>query len=103
MELSIAQQIVLLILGAGITGAFGMWCWMRYLGYTRWATGHSDDWEEELYQRQKKRVLSIKTWASMKMDIPPKNCQRLNYHILVTYEELLQIWDKCDRIVDDLV
>lgn len=101
--MNLAQQIVLLVLGAGLTGAFGMWCVMRFLGYARWTTNHSDGWDEELYQKQKKRILSIKAWASQKMDVPPPNCQRLDYHILVTYGEMIQIWDKCDRIVDDLV
>lgn len=96
-------QIVLLVIGAGITGAFGMFCAMKALGYARWASGHSEGWEEELYQKQKKRVLSIKSWANDKMHLVPKPCQRLDYHILVTYEELLQVWDRCDRIVDDLV
>lgn len=101
--MNLYQQIVLLILGSGVTGAFVMWCLMKVMGYARWATGHSDGWEEELYQKQKKRILSIKTWTSLKMDIPPKNCQRLDYRILVTYEELLQVWDRCDRIMNDLV
>lgn len=101
--MTLPMQIVLLVIGAGITGAFGMFCAMKALGYARWSTGHSEGWEEELYQKQKKRVLSIKSWANGKMNSVPEKCQRLDYHILVTYEELLQVWDKCDRIVDDLV
>lgn len=101
--MNLYQQIVLLILGSGVTGAFVMWCLMKVMGYARWATGHSDGWEEELYQKQKKRILSIKSWANNKMHSIPEPCQRLDYHILVTYEELLQVWDKCDRIMDNLV
>jgi len=101
--MSLPQEIVGLIILAGVVGAFGMFCAMKALGYARWATGHSDGWEEELYQKQKKRVLSIKSWASTKIDAIPTRCQRPDYHVLVTHQELINIWDKCDRIADDLV
>ena len=103
MDLSLAQQIVLLILGAGVTGAFGMWCIMKAIGYARWAEySHSEGWYKDRYDRQEQRVLWIKHWANDQMKTIPDQCKTMDRRLLVRYEDLLNVWDKCDRIWLDL-
>ena len=102
VNLSLAQQIVLLILGAGVTGAFGMWCLMKAIGYSRYASGHSEQWIQDRYARQSKRTLWIKNWASKHMATVPIKLKTDNRQVLISYKDLLTIWDLSDKIWMDL-
>jgi hypothetical protein len=102
MELTLSQQIFLLILGAGVTGAFGMFCLMKAMGYARWAAGHSLSWRKEVYERQDRRVKWIRKWASDTMATVPMNLRSENRQVLVTYKDLLSVWDLSDKIWFDL-
>jgi len=102
VNFSLAQQIVLLILGSAVTGAFGMWCLMRALGYARWAEYHSIEWRKERYEKQEKRVLWIKQWANDTMNSVPEILRTEDRQVLVKLKDLLNVWDKCDRIWFDL-
>lgn len=98
----LAQQITLLILGAGVTGAFGMWCVLRFLGYARWARYPSHEWEEQNYQAQKKRLRRIQSICNKHMDGLPPPLRTMDRKILVSYEDLLKIWDISDKIEEYL-
>lgn len=102
MNLSLSQEIVALIILAGVVGAFGMWCAMKAMGYARWATGHSVGWQEEHDTKQRNRALRIKQWTNDKMNSIPERCRLVDYHVLVSYEELLKIWDTADHLLEDL-
>lgn len=100
--MTLSQQIVLLILGAGVTGAFGMWCLMRAMGFSRYASRHSEEWLQDRYARQSKRTLWIKNWASVSMTTVPQKLRTDDRQILITYKDLFTIWDLSDKIWMDL-
>ena len=102
MNLSLAQQIILLILGAGVTGAFGMWCLMKAIDYSRYASGHSEEWLQDRYVRQEKRTLWIKNWASERMETVSMGLKTEDRQVLISYKDLLTIWDLSDKIWMDL-
>lgn len=97
-------QIVSLILCSGVVGAWGMYQWLRAAGHieTKWVAKHRKQWEEERYQAQKKRLSWIHKWASERMSSVPQKCQTMDRQILVTYKDLLNVWDLTDKIEDNL-
>lgn len=100
--MNLEWQIAGLILLSGITGAFGMWCLMKAMGFSRYASGHSEEWLQERYLRQSKRTLWIKNWASERMATVPKKLKTEDRQVLVTYKDLLNVWDLSDKIWMDL-
>lgn len=100
--MNISQQIVLLILGSGVTGAYGMWCLMKAIGYSRYACGHSEGWIQDRFARQAKRTLWIKNWASATMNTVPMRLKTEDRQVLVFYKDLLTVWDLSDKIWHDL-
>lgn len=101
--MNLAQQIAILILFSGVVGAFGMFCIMKAFGYARWAEySHSEGWYKDRYDRQEQRVLWIKHWANNIMATVPMNLKTMDRQILVRYKDVLNVWDKCDRIWIDL-
>lgn len=100
--MTIEWQIFALILLAGATGALAMWFLMRAMGYARWDKYLSDERRKERYKTQERRVLWIKEWASNTMDTVPMNLRKEERQVLIKYKDLLNIWDKCDRIWFDL-
>lgn len=100
--MNLSQQIVLLILGAGVTGAYGMWCLMKAIGYSRYASGHSEGWIQDRFARQTKRTLWIKNWASATMNTVPMKLKTEDRQVLVFYKDLLTVWDLSDEIWYDL-
>ena len=89
---------VVMVVGSSVTTFF----FMKACGYARWAKYPSTKWEEENYKTQKKRLKSIQAICNKHMDSVPQNLQTLDRQILVSYEDLLKIWDKCNHIEDYL-
>jgi hypothetical protein len=100
--MNLSVQIIFLILGAGVTGAFGMWCLMKSMGYSRYASGHSEEWIQDRYARQANRTLWIKNWASERMATVPMKLKTEDRQVLVSYKDLTTIWDLSDKIWMDL-
>lgn len=98
-------QIFSLIVGAGIVGAWGMYHWLVAGGYveTKQIAKQRKIWEKERYDQQKNRCRFIYKWAMEKMNsVPTEKLRTMDRKILVTYEELLKIWDISDKIEDNL-
>jgi hypothetical protein len=72
---------------------------MKAMGYARWAEySHSESWYAIRYVEQSRRTLWIKNWADRMMKTVPENCRQGDRQVLVTYEDLINVWDKADRI-----
>ena len=100
--MTLAWQIAGLILLSGIIGAWGMFYLMRAMGYSRYACGHSEEWIQDRFARQANRTLWIKNWASECMASVPMKLKTEDRKVLVTYKDLLIIWDLSDKIWMDL-
>ena len=75
---------------------------MKMLGYARQGKGHSLAWREGVYLRQDRRVKWILKWATDTMATVPMNLKTENRQILVSYKDVLSIWDLSDKIWFDL-
>lgn len=99
--MTLSVQILLLILLAGVIGAFGMFCAMKAMGYSKpnllKIQGEEEDRQKQLY-----RISRIKMWADMRMESVPKQCQHPEYRILVKRSDLLTIWDMCCKLEEHM-
>lgn len=82
--------------------SFATFFFMKTCGYARWAKYPSTDWAEQNYKTQKKRLRFIQAICNKHMDSVPQKLQTMDRQILVSYEDLLKIWDECNHIEDNL-
>ncbi len=61
-------------------------------------------WEEEQYQKQLGRVKTIEKIANRHLDSARLGGPHYNVkeHVLISYEDLLKIWDLAGRVREDL-
>lgn len=101
----IGLQIFSLIIGSGVVGAWGMYQWLVIGGYveTKRIAKQRKIWEKERYEKQRARCRFIHKWASDQMDtVPNDKLRTMDRKILVSYEDLLKIWDISDKIEEYL-
>ncbi len=99
----LAWSIVALILGAGITGAWGMQQWLYFTGRLekKYIKIRREIWENEDRLKQKDRARTIQKLAYERMNSIPPKLQRMEREILVKYETLLKIWDIASHIEEN--
>lgn len=105
VQMTLAWQIVGLIFLSGIIGAWGMRSWLIVQGYveTKYIARRRKQWENERYEQQKRRTRWIHKWASDQMDtVPSDKLRTMDRKILVSYEDLLKVWDISDKIEEYL-
>lgn len=97
------MDFLMLYIAAAIGGGGITFFVMKLMGYARWAQyNHSEGWYQERFARQANRTLWIKNWASMRMASVPPKLRNDERQVLVTYKDLLNVWDLSDKIWMDL-
>lgn len=99
----LAWSIVALILGAGITGAWGMQQWLYFTGRLekKYIKIRREIREHEDRLKQKDCARTIQKLAYERMNSIPPKLQRMEREILVKYETLLKIWDIASQIEEN--
>lgn len=59
-------------------------------------------WEEEKYRKQVYRLKAIRKRCDKYLDSVPTNLQKSDRQILVTYHDLIMIWEGTNNIEDNL-
>lgn len=100
--MTIAQQIFWIIIGAAVLGGYATYLIMIAVGYSRHRYNHSKEWLKERYDKQSSRARWIQKWASDQMSTVPLKLRKEDRMVLVSYKDLLSVWDLSDKIWMDL-
>jgi hypothetical protein len=99
------ENFIYIYLASAFGGAFFFYFMMKLMGYAAPDARRAkqlEEWDRERYAKQCRRLGNIQKICNRHMDSLPQNLQTLDRQILVSYEDLLKIWDACNYVKDDL-
>ena len=100
----IGFQIFTLIIASGFIGAWGMYQWCLVVGWieSKQRAKQRVVWDQEHRAKQARRANWIKKWSSKELDKVPFKLQHVERQVLVSYGDLLKVWDISDHLLEDL-